>query len=129
LPDAIFCLNDALALGALRAFLVAGVRVPDDVAIIGFDDLEEGRYSYPSLSTVAPGRREIAQLSIDLLRRRMSTGFTAGDGPQEVFAAYELVVRESTGGTAPTAAQPSRTPVRSTSRDRYVMPGLSTVDG
>jgi len=134
LPDAIFCLNDTLALGALRALLRAGVRVPDDVALIGFDDLEESRYSFPSLSTVAPGRPEIARRSIDLLRHRMLVGFPSGDGPREVFARYELIPRESTLGPAAAtnktvpSARPGRnqpgaasvTPVRSTSRDRYV---------
>ena len=46
-PDALFCFNDLLALGALRALHEAGVRVPEDVAVVGFDDIEEARYSTP----------------------------------------------------------------------------------
>ncbi|GMA90927.1 substrate-binding domain-containing protein [Homoserinibacter gongjuensis] len=46
-PDAIFCYSDLLAMGALRAVFDAGLRVPEDVAIIGIDDIEEGRYSRP----------------------------------------------------------------------------------
>lgn len=127
LPDAIFCLNDTLALGALRALLRAGVRVPHDVALMGFDDLDEARYSSPSLSTVASGREEIARRSIDRLRRRMDQGFADPEAPVELLAAYELVVRESTGGSIPASA--SSTPVRSTSRERYVSPGRRTVEG
>src|ERR687888_1499957 len=44
-PDAVFCFNDLLALGALRTLLQRGVRVPEDVALVGFDDIEDGRYA------------------------------------------------------------------------------------
>src|SRR5690606_30600784 len=57
-PDAVFCFNDLLALGALRALSEAGVRVPDDVAVIGFDDIDDGRFSTPSLSTISPDKAE-----------------------------------------------------------------------
>jgi DNA-binding LacI/PurR family transcriptional regulator len=144
LPDAIFCLNDTLALGALRTLLRAGVRVPDDVALMGFDDLEETRFSFPALSTVAPGLCEIAQVSIDLLEHRMAVGpvvagATDHSGPQERFAGFRLVIRESTGGPRAAARipqpaseavlEPASTPARSTSRERYVSPGRRTVDG
>ncbi|WP_234356996.1 substrate-binding domain-containing protein [Streptomyces sp. NBRC 110028] len=46
-----FCFDDALALGALRALYERGLRVPEDVALMGFDDIEATRYSTPSLST------------------------------------------------------------------------------
>ena len=52
-PDAVFCFNDLLALGAVRGLRDAGLEVPGDVAVVGFDDIEESRYSTPSLSTVA----------------------------------------------------------------------------
>lgn len=144
LPDAVFCLNDTLALGALRAFLRAGVAVPGDLALMGFDNLEETRYSFPSLSTVSPGRREIARASVSLLEHRMASGLPVPgapgrSGPQELFAGFQLAVRESTGGPRPTGRipqpaseavlEPSTTPARSTSRERYVSPGRSTVEG
>ena len=46
-PDAVFCFTDELALGALRAALEAGLRVPGDLSLVGFDDIEDGRYSHP----------------------------------------------------------------------------------
>ena len=53
-PQAGFCFNDLLALGALRTALVAGLSVPGDLAIAGWDDIEDGRYSTPTLTTVSP---------------------------------------------------------------------------
>jgi DNA-binding LacI/PurR family transcriptional regulator len=94
--DAVFALNDTLALGALRVLVRQGVRVPDDVAVAGFDDIEEARYSTPSLTSVDPGRAKIARAAVDLLVERMSG---PRDDQTEVVAPYSLRVRESTAGT------------------------------
>jgi len=92
-PDAVFCYNDLLALGALRTALRHGMRVPDDIAIVGFDDIEDGRYSTPSLTTISPDKTQIARLAIDLLMRRLG-----GDEapPLELTTDFHLAVREST---------------------------------
>jgi len=66
-PDGVFAFNDLLALGALHGFMTAGVDVPDDVAIIGFDDIEEARYSTPALTSVSPDTGALARTAIDLL--------------------------------------------------------------
>ncbi|MFI5893697.1 LacI family DNA-binding transcriptional regulator [Actinoplanes sp. NPDC051513] len=95
-PDALFCYNDLLAIGAIRALLRAGVRVPDDVAVIGIDGIEEGEYTTPSLSTVAPDKRQIAGLAVDRLVALISTGTQAA--PAEVRAGHTLLARESTLG-------------------------------
>ncbi|NEA20602.1 LacI family DNA-binding transcriptional regulator, partial [Streptomyces halstedii] len=63
-PDAVFCFSDELALGALRVAAEQGVRVPRDVALMGFDDIEDGRFSAPSLTTVAPDREQIAERAV-----------------------------------------------------------------
>ena len=65
-------MNDAMALGALRVLSARGVRVPEDVAVIGFDDVDDARYSTPSLSSIAPGRRDIARTAVDLLVERIA---------------------------------------------------------
>ncbi|SDU94166.1 DNA-binding transcriptional regulator, LacI/PurR family [Microlunatus sagamiharensis] len=66
-PDAIFAFSDLLALGAMHELLVAGVRVPEDIAVIGFDDIEESRYSTPSLSSVSPDTSSLARTAVELL--------------------------------------------------------------
>ena len=94
--DAVFGLNDTLAQGAVRVLQEAGYRVPGDVAVIGFDDLDETRYSLPTLSTVDPGRAEIAETAIKLLMERIKNP-DAGP-PREVESAFRIVPRESTVG-------------------------------
>lgn len=96
-PDAVFCFNDLLALGALRALREKGSRVPQDVAVVGFDDIEECSYSSPTLTTIRPDKARIAQLAVELLAARIAAEGSAPD-PTDVRAPYELVVRESTGG-------------------------------
>ncbi|HEY6746278.1 MAG TPA: LacI family DNA-binding transcriptional regulator [Mycobacteriales bacterium] len=96
-PDALFCFNDLLALGALRALHEAGLRVPDDVAVVGFDDIEETRYSTPSLSTVSPAKDGIAGTAVDLLVARLAAQAGAPSPPRRVVAAHTLAVRESSG--------------------------------
>jgi DNA-binding LacI/PurR family transcriptional regulator len=97
-PDAVFCFNDLMALGAIRTLLARGCRIPHDVAVIGFDDLEEGQFSTPTLSTVAPDKEQIARLALSFLKRRITDGDAAQ--PQEENADFRLVVRESTAGSA-----------------------------
>jgi DNA-binding LacI/PurR family transcriptional regulator len=92
--DAVFGLNDTLALGAMRVLQEAGRRIPDDVAVIGFDDLDEGRYSLPTLSTIDPGRAEIADTAVRVLQERISS--REGDVPPREFEArFRVVERES----------------------------------
>jgi DNA-binding LacI/PurR family transcriptional regulator len=95
-PDAVLCFADLIALGALRTVLSAGLRVPEDVAIVGFDDIEDGRFSTPSMTTIRPDKQEIARLAVSFLLSRIAG--SAGQPPREVQAGYELVVRESTVG-------------------------------
>jgi DNA-binding LacI/PurR family transcriptional regulator len=98
-PDALFCFNDLLALGAVYALRMRGVRVPDDVAVVGFDDIEEGRYSTPTLTTISPDKERIARTAVDLLVRRLEG--RRGTESSDVLVDHALIVRESTGG-APT---------------------------
>jgi DNA-binding LacI/PurR family transcriptional regulator len=93
-PDAVVCFNDTLALGAMRALHDAGLRVPDDVAVAGFDDIEDGRFSVPTLTTVAPDKADLARIAVDLLAARLA----APDGapPREETVPHRLIPREST---------------------------------
>ncbi|MQA04376.1 MAG: substrate-binding domain-containing protein [Streptosporangiales bacterium] len=92
-PDAVFCFSDLLALGAVRTLYERGLRVPDDVAVMGFDDIEEGAYSVPTLSTVAPDKEQIAAEAVRTLAARVRG---EEEEPRELTADHRLVLREST---------------------------------
>lgn len=70
-PDAIICLNDALALGVLHGLQKQRIRVPTDIQVIGFDNVPESRYSNPSLTTIDPHIRNYAERSINMLIDRI----------------------------------------------------------
>jgi DNA-binding LacI/PurR family transcriptional regulator len=93
-PDAVFCFNDLLAVGALRTAADRGLWVPDDLAVAGFDNIEESAYANPRLTTVAPDKQAIAEAAVDLLHAR--AGGQDGREPQAVEAAFRLEVRGST---------------------------------
>lgn len=69
--DGVCCLNDPLAIGALKALTDAGIRVPQDVAVTGFDGVEDGRYLSPGLTSVAVDTQEVAGTCLDLLIDRI----------------------------------------------------------
>ncbi|MDQ0675445.1 DNA-binding LacI/PurR family transcriptional regulator [Pseudarthrobacter siccitolerans] len=92
--DAVFGLNDAMALGALHELLIRGVKVPEQVAVAGFDDIDEARFASPSLTTVSPGMAEIAERSIALLIDRIEAHEMAEQGVH-VEAGFQLQIRES----------------------------------
>ncbi|MFG2438172.1 LacI family DNA-binding transcriptional regulator [Streptomyces sp. NPDC048508] len=96
-PDALLCLNDHLALGAVRALHDRGLRVPDDIDVVGFDDIEASRYSIPTITTVAPDKEGIARAAVDLLLDRIERP-DMGTGSAEHVAGHQLIVRESSGG-------------------------------
>lgn len=92
--DAVFGLNDVLALGAMHELLIRGVRIPQEVAVAGFDDIDEARFAAPSLTTVSPGMGEIAERSIGLLIDRIE-GLAMEEQGVHVEAGFQLKVRES----------------------------------
>jgi DNA-binding LacI/PurR family transcriptional regulator len=95
--DALFCFNDVLALGAMAAISDHGLRVPDDIAVVGCDDIEEATFTNPSLTSIAPDKEAIATTAVDRLLAQV-----AGEPvpAEEVTCAYELVVRQSTTATS-----------------------------
>ncbi|MBT2514648.1 LacI family DNA-binding transcriptional regulator [Arthrobacter sp. ISL-30] len=96
--DAIFAFNDTLALGAMHVLQGAGFRIPKDVAIVGFDDLDETRYSLPALSTINPHRDEIAKAAVDTLLRRIEGGIELET--HEIETGFSLEIRDSSGPSA-----------------------------
>jgi DNA-binding LacI/PurR family transcriptional regulator len=93
-PDvtAIFCGNDPMALGVMRALAERGLRVPDDVSIVGFDDVPEAGFYLPPLTTVRQDFGEVGRQALSALVDRMSGAIPAGP---RIRVAPELIVRAS----------------------------------
>ena len=92
---ALFAFNDISAMGAMRAFQDAGLRAPQDVSIVGFDDVLGAAYHTPSLTTIRQPLRKMGMIAAEALLQRLAP---AGDGPPEFIQVEpELIVRESTG--------------------------------
>ncbi|MDC2961076.1 LacI family DNA-binding transcriptional regulator [Streptomyces gilvifuscus] len=95
--DGVFCVTDSLAMGVLRGLADSGIRVPDQVKVIGFDNVSESEFLIPSLSTVDPDHDGMAERAVDLLVRRIEQ--TAHSTRHRDFVGgFSLVVRESTRG-------------------------------
>ncbi|GMA61358.1 LacI family DNA-binding transcriptional regulator [Alicyclobacillus fastidiosus] len=91
--EAYFVANDPMAVGALNAFLDAGLRIPEDVAIVGFDDIEMASYVRPSLTTVRLPAEILGRYGVDLL----VNGLSDNSIPVSVSVPTELVIRDSCG--------------------------------
>jgi DNA-binding LacI/PurR family transcriptional regulator len=97
--DAVFAFNDLVALGAMRTLAERGLRVPEDIAVVGFDDIGESHFGAVSLTTIAPDKEGIARLAVASVVNRL-TGEGAPPDPRRVRVGYRLMVRESTRGRA-----------------------------
>jgi LacI family transcriptional regulator, galactose operon repressor len=93
LPRAILCANDQTALGAMHALARRGIRVPQDVAITGFDDVPVARHLHPPLTTIRQPMEALGATAFDVLYSAIS----AGGGEPDVVLPVELVIRESCG--------------------------------
>ncbi|MGG7448429.1 ribose operon transcriptional repressor RbsR [Kosakonia oryzendophytica] len=71
-PQAVFIGNDAMAVGAYQALYQAGLKIPEDMAIVGYDDIELARYMTPPLTTIHQPKDELGELAIDVLIHRMA---------------------------------------------------------
>ncbi|MEU0313060.1 LacI family DNA-binding transcriptional regulator [Nocardioides sp. NPDC006273] len=98
---AVFTANDQMALGLLRALHERGRRVPDDVSVVGFDDMEEAAYFWPPLTTVHQSFDEVGRGAVDALIRQIQSG---EHEHQEVLVPPRLVVRASTAPPRGTTA-------------------------
>ena len=92
-PTAVFCANDASALGAIHACRKRGLKVPDDLSIIGIDDIDDAAACDPPLTTFHQPRREIGANAMDMLIALMDK---AGPGNRNVIVPVQLVLRQST---------------------------------
>lgn len=91
-PTAVLCADDTTALGFMDGLAVVGIHVPDDCAVIGFDDIREASYQSISLSTIRQPVAQMAELAMDLLGRRIDGDLSP---PQVTVLPAELIVRRS----------------------------------
>ncbi len=91
LPDAIFCYNDLSALVGMTYALECGIRVPEDLAFVGFDDIDAAAHSQPALTTVKVDKEMLGRRGLEVLLGRRSSL----DDFTETFVETELVIRES----------------------------------
>ncbi len=94
LPEAVFTSNDAMAVGVYHALYQAGLSVPQDIAVIGYDDIELARYMTPPLTTIHQPKDELGELAIDTLLHRLAE---PGGSQQLLVLTPELVERGSVG--------------------------------
>lgn len=92
-PDAVFAVSDSLAAGALRAIAQAGLRVPEDIAVIGFDGTELAEVVSPQLTTVEQPSREIGRTAVTLLMKRIDNPDAA---VERVMMDWRVISRAST---------------------------------
>ncbi|MHB9145783.1 MAG: LacI family DNA-binding transcriptional regulator [Symbiobacteriia bacterium] len=93
---ALFAVNDMMAIGAIRAIEDAGRRVPEDVAVVGFDDILLASMTKPGLTTIGQPTYQMGVMAMDMLLERMRSD--APVGPQQLILEPSLVIRESCGG-------------------------------
>jgi LacI family transcriptional regulator len=105
-PTAIFCANDSMAVGAMSALRAARLRVPDDVAVAGFDDIPIARYLSPPLTSVHVDVHRLGARAVEMLLEALAD---PGTPPVQELVPTRLVVRRSCGARAedePTVQQP-----------------------
>ena len=124
--DALVCMNDRMALGALRALQRHGTRVPEEVAVVGFDGIEEGRFVTPPLTTVQQPLGELGGAAVDLALQALE-----GGNPADLHLAGAPMIRQSCGcrprpGGEP---QPAGIPLQATPEDRRAISELSALAG
>ena len=94
--DALFAAHDGLAIGAAEALFDKGLRVPDDVALVGFDDQDASAYFQPPLTTVRQPAKDVGRRAIETLFRRQAGELEV---PEIIALEPELIVRKSSGGS------------------------------
>jgi LacI family transcriptional regulator len=96
-PTAIFAANDMIGIGVLRAAAERNIRVPSELSVIGFDDIQMSRYVYPSLTTVGQSILQLGEMAAEVLLRRIATPARALD---QRIVTPSIVMRESTAPLA-----------------------------
>ncbi len=93
LPQTIICANDYMAISVIEALKKEGIMVPDQVLVSGYDDLEEGKYNHPSLTTVSQPVRAMGECAIEILEKV----WAGEEVEEEIYLPEEIVFRQSCG--------------------------------
>ncbi len=93
LPTAIVCMNDEMAIGALQSFKAHGLRIPDDISVTGFDNIDYSSYCDPPLTTIAQPAEEMGKIAVDSLIKLIEGGALTHE---EHVLDYEFITRKST---------------------------------
>ncbi|HEY1766314.1 MAG TPA: LacI family DNA-binding transcriptional regulator [Terracidiphilus sp.] len=99
-PTAIVCSNDMIAIGVLRAAYMQSLRVPQDLSVIGLDDIDFAEFTLPPLTSIRLSRTELARAAFDALRAH-AEDLDNSKMPREFLVSTSLVIRESTGAPRP----------------------------
>lgn len=90
--SALFCISDVLAMGACRALIDAGKKIPEDIAVVGFDGIDMGDYFIPRLTTIKQPQEKLAKATMSLLFDMINKK----NGPQNLLYPAQLIIKEST---------------------------------
>jgi DNA-binding LacI/PurR family transcriptional regulator len=90
--DGVIVANDVMACGAVKAIIQSGRKIPEDVQVIGFDNIEQGKYNTPAISTMSIDTQFIAALCIGLLENQLNGYKPEGD----ILVSTNLLLRETT---------------------------------
>jgi LacI family transcriptional regulator len=93
LPSAFFCMNDIIAYGCMKALRDRGIRIPQDVSVIGFDDLPSSVVTNPPLTTIKVSTHQIGERALERLSDKIN-GLTHAS-PEKILVAGKLVIRDS----------------------------------
>ena len=93
-PSAVFCANDLVAIGAMKAIHERGFRIPEDIAVVGLDDIEMAAYVRPALTTIHVPKEELGKFAVKILIDKIENGHAL---PVRIDIPFRLVVRESCG--------------------------------
>jgi len=95
LPTAVFCCNDVMALGAISAITEKGLRVPDDISIIGYDNIHSSRFYAPPLTTIHQSKSRLGAQAVNLLFERIANKDNDNHEKHRIAIHPELVIRKS----------------------------------
>ncbi|MGC2161253.1 MAG: LacI family DNA-binding transcriptional regulator [Silvibacterium sp.] len=112
LPTSVMCSNDMTAIGALRVLARTGLKVPEDISVIGFDDVHLAEFVYPPLTTVRMSRNDLARGAFDALRAIRETP----EKREQQTITTKLIVRQSTGYPRGSALRNGKTKARKSSK-------------